>query len=309
MSGAIGLVKEVTFGTGLVPTTLIPGTLDIPADTPSLRDETPYGGRLMPTSDRGRESISGTISGIDIRPDYIGHIFRGSLDAPTTTGAGPYQHVFKRRSSDVATGQALLSYSVTVDKSARRVRYNGSQFTGWTIDFDSENRVKMSSLEVTAKSMTWDVASFSLSPSTLRAFTFAHVAHTVDAVALTKVSTGSITFSNEMISVPLQDGTTGQSYFALGAQPVCTVNLDLFGGDTTLRDAWRNNTTVALILKWNAGASAILEISIPKFHIDSYNDPLDGFDESAASLTGTAEYDSGIAAEFAVTLTNSVTSY
>lgn len=67
--------------------------LDIAASQNAIQSDTMAAGRGVPRAGRGNKDVSGSFS-LELSPEQIGWWLKHALGAPTTSGAGPYTHVF-----------------------------------------------------------------------------------------------------------------------------------------------------------------------------------------------------------------------
>jgi hypothetical protein len=306
----IGLARETTYGTYVAPAVIIPGTVNDGFSQEFIRDETPYGGRIMPTADVGRSNIRVSISNTDVRADYLGWILQAYAGAPVTTGSGPYTHVFKRQADDAAVGQALTGFTVHVEVGATRYAYTGCLLDSFTLEADAEGRVKISSMEFMARSFVDAPAATAVTPSTVPCYTFRHAQHKRIAAAYNLIQSLSVAFKNNISTLNLQDGTSNLGVSSLGRHEV-TVSMTVSGTDTQLLTDWNNGNPNAVdwTFEWQISASNRLAVNLPRLKFSRPKQDLGGFDIPTKTVEGVAEYDTTAASESVITLINSVASY
>jgi hypothetical protein len=141
--GYLGLAKETTWGTAVVP------TIYIPYDSIKNEDE------IKKAVDEGRRGVlskefaiynTTRHSKIDVEtlayPDTLGHLFMGILGKDTVTGAAsPYTHKFQVLDSN-APSYTLSDYNVIAGTNERR--YPGAILDEMDLKFDDDGNMKVS---------------------------------------------------------------------------------------------------------------------------------------------------------------------
>lgn len=304
----IGLAREATYGTYQAPVILLPGTVDDGFEQEFIRDETPYGGRLMPAADLGRINISVSINDIDVRADYLAWILRAAYGAPTTTGAAaPFTHQFRRPAANAAGNRALDGFSIHVEIDETRYAFRGCLLQSFTLNADTEGRLKLNT-EWLARDVLDNPAAAALTPLTQQVYTFRHTAHQRAAVAYNNINTLSINANNNITSIALQDGSSVLGGTSLGRHEV-EVEMEVIGSDTLLMSDWVAGAPVAWTFDWNAAANNRFTVSIPRLRTTRPTQNLGGFDIATKSVTGVAEFDAATATEATFTVVNTVSSY
>ena len=132
--GAVGIGKEAAWGQGVAPSVFFNATENITEERGRLRESMVYGTRAKQPADPGRVRVSGPFSGMHARPDDLGHLLAAGIGTPETTGAGPYEHVFRPSVEAFSDVAALQPYTVTVRRKAGMIhRYSGGQCSKLTL--------------------------------------------------------------------------------------------------------------------------------------------------------------------------------
>lgn len=133
--GYMGLVKEVTKGTPLTPTDWIPLYDETINTNGNFVDQQPIFGNKFATQTvlQGQRSHKGDVT-ILCEPNTIARIFDMLLTKTSTTGAGPYTHVFALSATqnpnsytvDISTGNVVARYW-GVEASKFSPNWNGNE--------------------------------------------------------------------------------------------------------------------------------------------------------------------------------------
>lgn len=309
-TGHIGLGKETTWGTGVAPTVFLPATEDLSADFPEIEVDVPYGGRNAPRSDRGRPTFGGSISGILAKPNLLGHIFAAAINAPSTTGAGPYVHEFTPRIAPVSSTVALTSYSAQVTGGGMTTRWNGGQCNEFTLNASADGRVTVDTSWMFKGWTTTGLSAATPTLETTRTFMHRHTAHTKGdtPAAFGDIKTLTLTFTNNLEGDMTQDGTDDMRAIYLGTSRL-TVDMTITApASSTLLTEALAETEDVWQFKWALDADTYLQFDIPNLSIK--NDPRPRLSTRGileANVTAAAE-DAGDGL-FTVTLGNTTATY
>jgi len=309
-TGHIGLGKETTWGTGVVPTVFVPATEDFSADFPEIEVDVPYGGRNAPRSDRGRPSFAGSLSGILAKPNLLGHIFAASLDTPTTAGAGPYTHEFVARAAPVSNTVAVTPYSAQVTAGAETTRWNGGQCNEFTINAAADGRVTLDSSWLFKGWTTTGLTAATPTLETGATFMHRHTAHKKGGTPapFDDIKTLTISYANNLEGDMTQDGTDEMRAVYLGTSRL-TIDMTVTSSSSPalLAEALAE-TDDAWVFRWEIDTDTFVEFVIPNLSIK--NDP-----RPRLSTRGILEANVVAAAEdagsglFTVNLGNSTATY
>ena len=139
----IGLGKETTWGTGVPPTLFISGSKDVNIEIARMRIEGPHATPAQLKSDAGRKSVRGGMSGIPGYTDAIGHLLRALLGDPSTSGTGPYTHVFDAANGPADRKYARPPYSLQWTADGVTRRYVGGQLGQIVFDQRADDYLKL----------------------------------------------------------------------------------------------------------------------------------------------------------------------
>ena len=306
LKGHIGLGEETTWGTGVAPGTFLPGTEDVNLEIARLRIEDPHASRWALPSDKGRVSVRGGTRGHPVYTDAFGKVLKAFFGAPTTTGTGPYTHVFAPPSSGVSGTQALPGISVQVTKGDKTIRYVGGQLNQLTLNAPVDNYLT-ADLDWIFKS--YDSTATAATPTlpTDSIYAFRHLAVQRNAAAFNLVESATFTFTHNLEVETLQDGTDEIAATFLGAFGL-QIQLTIAFRDTSLYNDFLSDATGAYTFTWTNGSNS-LKIDVPKAVIASYSNPLQGAGRLVATVTLNAEYDSTTGKMVDVTLVNNTATY
>lgn len=302
----LGFAFETSFGTGVAPTTFLPGTEDIRVNIPRLREESPYGGRNLLPADPGRKEVRGGTKGHTAYPNAIGVLLKAALGDPSTSGTGPYTHTFTPPSGPVSDTQALPSVSLTRGAGSRTRRYVGGQLNQLTVNAPVDGRVAFDG-DWIFKDFVDGVADPVAVLESASPFRFAHADHKRGGVAYPYIETLTLTISNNLETGAYQDGGDTISEVLLGRVQL-QVQLTLaFSSLETWNDFVANGVN-AWEFGWKNG-NYELRFTVPRLNIQEASDPVSGAGRLTASATGIAELDSASGYAFQVTLINDTASY
>lgn len=135
--GYFGIIKEVTKGTPLTPTTFIPMYSESFATKVALDEDSPIMGNKFSVYQTflGMRSHGGEVS-LLAEPNTASHLFNMLLTKGTTSGVGPYTHPFTLSITDDPK-----SYTVDIQKGNIVWRYMGAEISEISNDFDKNKMV------------------------------------------------------------------------------------------------------------------------------------------------------------------------
>jgi hypothetical protein len=305
-TGHIGLGKESTWGTGVVPTVWVPATESLSADFPELEVDVPYGGRNAPRSDRGRPSFSGSISGILAKQELLGHFFTAALGDPTTTGTSPdFVHTFSPRETPVSSTVGTTPYSAQVTRGGKTTRWLGGQLNEFTLNAPADGRV---TLDTDWVFKNWDNTQSAATPTLETNKTFMHrnAAHLRASTPYLDIKSLTLNYTNNMDMDMTQDGTDELRATYIGTSRL-TVDMTLIFANANLFDDFLAETDSAFTFGWELNATTYLKFIIPTLSVKDYQDPLSGRGILEASVQAAAE-DAG-SGLFTVELANTTETY
>jgi hypothetical protein len=305
--GSIGIGKETSFGTGVVPTAFFNATEGISEERGRLREAMNFGTRARQPADAGRLRISGPVSGLHARPANIGHLFRAALGAPVTTGSdAPYSHVFKPVATKFSTEAALPPYSLTVKRSASVIhRYAGGQLNRLVLNQPMDGALSIDT--------DWIAKSVSAESDTTMAleqgnrFLFKQLAVERDSSAWNYLESLTLTIDNALEIEEVLNESDEISATDFGDSNITVAMTSSFRDALAYAD-FKDNDPQAWEFEWTNG-SAILTIVIPQLNIETWGAPIGGPGRMSVSCQGVAEFNTSAGYEMQVTLVNATASY
>lgn len=304
--GSIGIGAETTFGTGVAPTAFFNATESITETRGRLREGMNFGTRARQPADDGRLRIAGAINGIHARPDNLGHLLRAALGAPQTSGAGPYDHVFKPATAKFSAEAALPPYSATVKRNATSIhRYAGGQLNRLVLNQPVDDALTIDT--------DWLFKSVSVESDTLMAletkprFRFNQLAVELGGSSWDALRSFRLTIDNALDPEETLNASKEISGVDFGDSNITAEVTAVFKAKE-LYDEFVANTTLDLVLTWTNGGD-ILEISLPRLNVESWQAPISGPGRMEVTANLVAEFDAVAGHELEITLTNGTATY
>jgi Phage tail tube protein len=306
-SGLVGLGLETTWGTGVVPVAFFNAKESVTEDRGRLREDFTFGTRAMQAADRGRIRIAGSITDIAARPQYLGHLLKGLIGAPTSSGAANYTHVFLPTVSEITTINPLPSYSLTTAKGTKVLRYTGGQMNKMQIEQSKDGFLKIGS--------DWifrDVAAVAKPTNTLEnntRFRFSQLNIKRAGTNFPFVEDLKISIDNGLDMEEVFDESEIISAVSFGAVMKVDVAMTITFRDLNVYNDFRDNVVNDWTFLWTITATQTLEVKIPQLNIDKYSDPIAGPGRLTISVSGVAEFNVAAGYDLRVTLKNQTASY
>lgn len=304
----IGVGREATWGTGVASTRFITAREGITDDRGRLREDMVFGTRSTLPADPGRARFTGGFTDIPGRPQTVGEFLRAALGVPTTSGAGPFVHVFKAKTTKFSEVAALPPYSATIKRRADLI----DQFVGGQLSQLELRQPVDDALMLNADFLWKDVEAGSDETVTLDAgerFRYKHLKVLKGGNPFPYLIDLTLTINNNLDPEETLNETDVISAVDFGDKLAVTLALTASFRDKSLIDEFRAGTADEWQLTWTTAGGAILDIAIPHLALDSAGAPIEGPGRITLSASGTAEYDSVAGHEIEITLTNEETSY
>ena len=285
-------------------------TLDFGREPVRSEDPTVIPTALMQKRDEENSVLAGSLTSILCLND-IGHWLALLLGAPTTTGSGPYTHVFTLDLNPRPDALLELEKILPAGPTSAFKRYLGVQVNSmsWPIIQDAADlTVNLIGAEEVRPAPG---AAFDAAPTQLtKNRACSKGGQVADAVGATlgKVTSADITLTNELEGQMLADNQEGYGDVLLG-QPTITGNLSVLYQDAGLVDAAEAHASraVQLISRNNAG-DATLTVDLPSVEFDAPKQVIQSSKGLVASLAYRAHYAPGDD-PVTITLVNQVASY
>lgn len=309
----LGIAKQAEFGTAVTndwtPVKILEN-LTAGIDIERVENTEMYGGTDPYVSEQSTRSAALSVEGWAY-PLVLGHFLQMIAGAPTTTGeASPYTHTYKptNATNPIYTfgfdqTQGIESY--LLDVAADNLTFN--QEVGQPLTY---------SLSGIATDQVPDSVTVDTTGVETRPFRF------TDFSASVKVGSEAAADYKGFKSVSLSLGSPVENIFTLNGESTAYVQEFTsqreitFDGTlyfatseaTELDTAFRNNTKVELILKWEITDGAELIVTIPNFRVLDH-DWSYGRGETELTVSGQAFYDADITGSATIVLQNTQATY
>lgn len=235
-----------------------------------------------------------------VQPESIGYFLQMLAGDPTTTGAGPYQHVF--------TPGSTLPNPFTVGIDAKDpMTFSDVLPTSFSLSQDLGGFLQLAFTGMSSD-RTSGAITISGSPESSRPYKFKDFSATVAGASDLNFKTLKIDVTNPVSNVHTLNGaSTAVSQEYTGKRTVAVSGTIRFVSDAaSYRSLFEGYTSTSLQFVWTIDASTSLTIDIPDFRFTSHS-VTKGFNETEVNFAGTAFYDGTKVIEF--TLSNSLATY
>jgi hypothetical protein len=256
----IGIAKEVTKGTAVVPTDFIPVSKDSvkPVDVIDALYDTGLRGSNVVNYNylQGRTRSTFDYAGPAFA-DTIGYPIAGLLGSVATTGASaPFTHTISLKNSQTAAADDQpISYTITDFYAAAVRAYPGNQFSDFSLKFNADGM-----LEYDTKLTGWESASAATPTSSFSTILPMQVWNgtvSIGGGAVTNGMTGNIDMKRSVTPVYGISATQNPFNVFLGPLEVSGSFSFIMENDTELT-RFLNNTQPSIVLNWTTGASTAL---------------------------------------------------
>ena len=305
----VGGIKETTFGSDPAsPSGVVLPIIssDISLTQPNIDDDVLRGNRNAAKPSKGNKAVSGSVvAPLDITG--IGYWLQMALGDPTTTGSGPYTHVFKVPSSldswVLEQGYADIT---------QYQKFNGCKVNSLAFNFDAAaNTALQVSAQVEGASLTQGTSSIdgSASAISLTRFEIDDLALTEGGSSIANVRSLSLTIGNNLDTNNYVVGGSG----VRGSLPEgkCTVagTITTLFENTTLLTKALNSTETAIVATLTSGSYS-LELDIGELIYGFRSPGIPGPQGILVSLDFTGYYDDDAdASAIKATLVNGTATY
>jgi hypothetical protein len=303
---SLALAFETVYGTAPVS-----GYRRVPYASTTLDEEQPLlasellgFGRdpLAPTKDV--KTLDGDVI-VPIDAEAFGNWLRGAFGTPTTTGTGPYTHVFASGAWDLPS----MSIETSMPKIPKFSMYSGIKVgqLAWTMQ---RGGLLTATVSLVGQKEATAVATAAGSPSTYDLLRFGNFHGQVsrNAAALGNVVSASFSYNNNLdpVEVIRSDAAIGgldASMAMLSGELVTR-----FENQTLLQQAI-DGVACSLTFGWSLSASASLTVQVPRVFLPKPRIAIPGPQGIQATFSWQAAQQTNGAAMCTVTLINSVASY
>lgn len=306
IEGKIGFGPEVTYGTAVASTRFVSAQESITEQRGRLREPMTFGTRNTLGSDPGALAITGGVSEVHARPAFTGDLLRAALGVPSTSGVGPYDHVFVPLSSKFSDEAALPPYSFTVTRGALTHRYSGGQLNTLTFRQPARDALVVDT-DWIFKDVS-SVASETISLESTSRFLFQNLAVTKNAAAFDFFEDVTIEIANNLQAEEVLNGTNVVSAVDFNDKLVVTVSGTLTFRDSATYTDFAAGASDAYVFTWTSGTN-VLAFNFPALMIDDWSAPISGPGRMSIDVSFTAEFDGGAGHAMEVTLTNGEATY
>lgn len=304
----IGLGKESVWGTPVASTDYLQFISEsltheieqlMEAELRGYPDEAP--------SYEGLNTVRGDIT-FAVRPATIGHILRSALGAPTTTGTGPYTHVFTPATANFSTVCALPPYTIEVHRDlASSFQYVGCVVNELTIEQGVGQKVMRATAAILGKS----VATITPTTRTLEAldpFLWKNAAVTISGSAVTPESF-RVRIANNLEAFPVLNQTKEVGGIAWNGHRVFEVEFTFNVTNLDEYNRFKNQTEAACVIDITPDANTELKFETNKLRYTAFPLHVGGPGRLTVAVAGKAKWDATLGAAMKVTLKNNVVSY
>lgn len=304
--GVLGFAKEVTWGTGLAPTTYIPFSSESFKDGPEFMSEAQIRGILDSDPQyKGMEVVSGAFSGVAY-PNILGALLRAALGAPVTSGAGPYTHVYTPVQAAFSADAALPPYSFTVNRDGVQVnRYEGMVCNKFGLKFTQGGLLTYDTGWI-GRDVTYQSAPTVALPGDVPFQLTAAVQR--NATAYAELQDFSIDITNSIEGVKLINNSDKIGRIVWSGKRTISLSLTADFANQLLYDDFKLGTVKPWLFVFTQGAS-ILSIAIPAVLIKDAAANVGGDGRITMSASGDAQYDVGSSRAIQISLTNTSPTY
>jgi len=271
----LGIGKETTRGTAVVPTRFIPVTPDTELEYKLnlIEDETVRGIFEKFPPKAGRKEGTGTISGIEVTSDNIGELLNSLLGSVTTTDVGTtgqaYQHIFKR-----TNGITMPSYTITIHRGINAKQYPLSVVKSIAFSQDADNKLKANAtvLYRTEQDYSNPPTPTWVDPSP---FMFHQNTFKIDGSQVMTIKNWSLTIDNGSVGLHLLNNSQDIYDIVSHAKLLVTGSFAALFENETQRNKFLSNTSASLdIISQGAeietGYNHMIQFTIPEIHYTAY---------------------------------------
>lgn len=279
-------------------------TFGLKRDRPFEKDPRLGLGRGGQALYQGRISCSGPVV-VPVDVANIGYWLRQFLGSPSTTGTGPYTHVF------TSGGASLPSMSLEAQHSSASTFEMFDGVYGSSIAFGlADDGEAIATLDLVGADCTKAGSTAAGSPSseTYEAFRQFYGSLQLDSSDLGDVLSASFTYDNGLNIERLVNGAAKIDEPDLGDDMV-TGQIDMRFADATLYDKAVAATSVDLDFIYEISASKKLTVSIPEVYLTPTSPPVDGPGGLNISFSFEAVVNTSAGHKLQATLINDVASY
>lgn len=255
----VGIAKETTKGTGVVPTAFIPVTTLDPVDNITYFDDTGMRGAMVDVYDlvQGPRFSEVSLAG-NVHPDTFPWLLAGIMGDVATTGASaPFTHTISTRNG---TDGQPISYSLTdhygLTGATPARRYSGCQFAELTLKYAGDAKIDWSAKAIGFGSTkvarpTASFGAIAMYPSWLGTVT-------IGGTLRPFVQAGEISIKRGGAG-PVSTVNGVQSPYVIWVGPLeIEGKLTLVHEDDTELDRFLNGTNTVLVHNWTTGTAAAL---------------------------------------------------
>jgi hypothetical protein len=259
----IGYAVESTAGTFVTPTDFFEFVppLGLVKRQEYVKSRGIRANRVMPHAvTLGKSNIEGPVTH-ELVAEGIGILLRAMIEGtPTTTGSGPYTHVFDH-STDLASISAQTALPST--SAVHPMSYAGLRVRQWTINVNPGDVYPTLTIEWIGKSLDAD-GTPSLTSASYASFTRFTFLNATFSIAGSEVCVDNITITGQTgfdMEHKICSTDAGTPNLFRGARAMVTGSAQMDLADLTQFNRYLNGTQAALSLALNAGASAQLTLA------------------------------------------------
>lgn len=316
MQGYIGLAKETTWGTPVVPAafaTAMSETLTSTIDR--FETKNIFGGFYKPDDEAGiRRHAGDTVHAGD--PSTLGYLLHAAFGSVATTSVGGAvlkQHIFQCATADVSSLCALPPYTVEVFRDVT----SAQQYAGGNVSKLSMQLQPNQDLRATATWITRSVlnkarvaaASVTFPSSPVSPFTFDVASISFGGAGVDYVEAFTIELDNKLEGVAGLNATTNIQRISRNEAVMGALSGTVSFDDIVQYQNFLNQTEQAVTVNLARAQSFSMFVTIPRMIYTAFPLATPGRGRLTVGFTGEARAPVGSAGGIAVTLRNNIASY
>lgn len=294
----LGLAPEATWGTPVAAATYIP----IISENWNTEIEQIMDEGLKGNFAEGEEYSGAAFSGGDVvfdaRPTLLGHILRGVLGVPTTTGTGPYTHTFVPRTTDFHADCPLNPYTLEIFRDlGQSHQYAGAVFNTLRLEFGAAQKLLRATLSGLSKGKPTAIAKTTPSYETNEPLKWRQLAFKLGdtiagATALAYLESFGLTINNGLEGVELSGSAADDAIgkIARNARRVIDFQATFALPNLTEYDKFLAGTYRAFDITFTVDANTSLQIKLPRVKYQAFPIPVGGPGRLSVQVTGKAKY-------------------
>lgn len=312
----VGLGKEAVFGTPVAASDYIPIISEsVVHEIEQIEDASIRGNtRAQLPSLPGMETVKGDIVA-EARPVTLGYLLHSALGDPITTGAGPYTHKFKPRTSQFSDSCFLQPYSLEINRDMNQsFQVSGVIVNTLQLAFGTDQKLMRVTAGVIGKAQAL-IAKTSPSFETANPFQWKqavvkfadNVTGLAVASAYNNLEKAGVKFDNKMEGIPILNNSANIGKIKPSGLMSCELDLTAEAEDAEYAK-FAGQQLKAMEVSFTSGTN-VFKITLPAVKFTAYPVNVSGPGRIIVSIKGMAYYSAVDGYLIEVVLTNDKTSY